>query len=222
MEKWIEKAKDHPILIASIVGIVVLYFIWPSASGSNNGSSVAAQEAQAIADSATANSNLAIAADQVQVAGIQSGAATAINGQNTAAAVQVATLGASVTAGQTAAALAFGLNSNDDALSLGQTQLNAISASQTSAQDFIGKLESAGLSVPSSIATLGLTANNPNVTPYVLPWFNLYNAHGAGDGNGGGGSTAGGPAGGSSAGGSASGAGGSTGGPTGGNSTGAL
>lgn len=104
--KLSETVKSHPLLFIGVGAVVAVYFLWPhgTAASTNTGASTAAVEAAAIAQAAQANTALTVAADQVQSVGLQTAAAQAINGQNTAAQVQMAQIAGNVaTAGQQAA-----------------------------------------------------------------------------------------------------------------------
>ena len=105
METWHEftgQVKSHPYLFGGVAVAVLVFIFWPSGTKSG-GSSLSATEAAAIANTAQANAALTasqnqmetaiqLSHDQVTTAGIQAATAQAINGQNTAAAVQLATL----------------------------------------------------------------------------------------------------------------------------------
>jgi len=149
----IETAKEHPIITAVIAGAIILYFFWPSSSGTNS-ANINSQEEQAIADSASANASLQVAQDQVQIAGLNDSAAQAINSNNNAAAVSIATLGANVDSLNLNDALQATLNGNATNLSIAQLALQ----SQSSAEQFIQNLESLGLNTP-AVSAPGFTAS---------------------------------------------------------------
>jgi hypothetical protein len=155
MEKLFNFIKSHTVLSALVAVGVLLLFFWPKGGGDNsNAVANAAVAATAVAASQDAATKLSISHDQVQVAGLQSASAQAINASNNAAAVAVAQLGANTNIAGIQAELAglqitantqkslAQMSSETSALQtiaqlLPQTQANAIKAgSKTDAAGF--------------------------------------------------------------------------------------
>jgi hypothetical protein len=119
MDKFIAVIKAHPVIIACVGGLVFIYFLMSgnsstSTTSASNAAAITASEEASISDASQANAQLQLANDQVNAIGIQASAATAQNANNNAAAVATATLSAQVAAGQTAASLALGQQTETD------------------------------------------------------------------------------------------------------------
>lgn len=155
MEKIIADIKEHPYLFGGMALIIALYFLWPRSTATNSSAAAAtaayqAQVEQGIASSAKSATQLAVAQDQVQIAGIDVAGAQAINLQNANAATSIATIDAN-----TAQFNATTLANSQAAHTAGVLQ------SQTQAETFISSLEKSGLTVPQNINVMGAQYFNP-------------------------------------------------------------
>lgn len=107
MEKLVNFVKSHPVLTALVAVGVLLLFFWPSgAAQSSGGTTDSAAAANAVAASQNANAQLQLSADQVRAIGLQAASAEAINANDNAAAVSIATIEAQANKDTLAAALA--------------------------------------------------------------------------------------------------------------------
>lgn len=161
-EKFKAQFSAHPYLFGGIAIAILLWIFWPRGSG---GTSDAAVQSAAIAQTAQANASLMLASEETRRVGINAAAAQAINEQNVAGTVQLASIESATRAYDA-----------DSAVKLATIQagaqgnvLDTILKSQESAQAWASKVEAESGILPGNYETFGFVNSGPAIVKIDPP-----------------------------------------------------
>lgn len=156
-EKFKAQFSAHPYLFGGVAIAILLWIFWPF--GKSGGTSDAAVQSAAIASTAAANAQLMLASEETRRVGISAAAAQAINEQNVAGTVQLASIESATRAYDA-----------DSAVKLATIQAGAqsnimdtILKSQESAQAWASKIEADSGILPGNYETLGFVNSGPAI-----------------------------------------------------------
>ncbi|MGE3387931.1 MAG: hypothetical protein AB7K41_14470 [Bdellovibrionales bacterium] len=157
-DKFKAQFSAHPYLFGGVAVAILLWIFWPFGK-SSGGSSDAAVQSAAIAQTAAANAQLMLASEETRRVGITASAAQAINEQNVAGTVQLANIESATRAYDA-----------DSAVKLATIQagaqgnvLDTILKSQESAQKWAAQVEKDSGILPGNFEAFGFVNSGPAI-----------------------------------------------------------